>query len=464
MQDTKHSLSVRSILWLVAICGAGLLSYWRYRLVVENVTPTGPNGNGGDFWTFLNAARIITRGQTLYNPAKILGGTGYVYSPVIAFILVPFAGAAILKLWLMYTAVEIISFVIFASVATLAAARYLRSWQQPVFFGFTIFTVILFVPTESELYNGQTDAFALVLLAVASLMSQYDRNAASGVLIGLSGLIKTWPALTVVAIFRRGHRGRIRTLIGCATALLVGPLLSFIIGGPSGVVNFIKVTLDARSQPLISYSVWGVPNILFSRSGLARPVFVSAPLRDLAVLSLAMLVIALLLLGLRWSKNPSLSFWNVAGCAILLLPVSHGYYTLYLLPIFWIWAARWITEPRLGGLVSAVTCLLTLWWLVLFHEHWDSGNAGVSAFHYSVLFFANLAAVTASIIGDHLLGNSAAPKSSGEALGDIDDSAAFRRPVPRHAVQPVRRSIYSGGREYLPRRASRQASDLGRGL
>jgi len=87
---------------------------------------------------------------------------------------------------------------------------------------------------------------------------------------------------------------------------------------------------------------------------------------------------------------------------VLLLPVSHSDYTLFFLPILWIWAARWLETPRLGGLVFLVAGLLMFWWLVSTKD-WYYGLRTESALRLSVVFFANLAAVTLSVFGDHLL-------------------------------------------------------------
>ena len=73
---------------------------------------------------------------------------------------------------------------------------------------------------------------------------------------------------------------------------------------------------------------------------------------------------------------------------VLLLPVSHSDYTLFFLPILWIWAARWLETPRLGGLVFLVAGLLMFWWLVSTKD-WYYGLRTESALRLSVVFFAS---------------------------------------------------------------------------
>ena len=425
------------LLWLLAISATGALAYWRYSLL-ENVVPAGPSGNGGDFWTYLQGARQLSAGRGLYSFSDISKGFGYVYSPLLAVVLIPFSAAATVHVWHVYTALAIAFLVLFAVLVTMTRAPYLPSWRQPVFFGFASFTVLVFMPTEAELSNGQADAFVLVFLAAAVLAAASGWPAAAGMLTGVGGLIKTWPTIIALAFFRRGYRGRLRALAGLVATLTVGPVLALATGGIPGLMDFFRVTVDARSQQLVSYSVWGVPKILFSRSGLARPLFVSSPVQAAVTFTLAALVLGLLVLGLRWGENSALGFWHVAGCVVLILPVSHSAYTLYLLPLFWIWGSRWLAVPRFSGLVAMVAALLALWWLALFHTQWDSGPLTGSSLRYSVLFFANFAAVALSTIADLFLHVRAAHQP-----GINTPIAAYRlspsgRPAPRHAARPAR--------------------------
>jgi Zn-dependent protease len=192
-------------------------------------------------------------------------------------------------------------------------------------------------------------------------------------------------------------------LVGLVITIAFGPILAFAVSGKTGFTDWIKITFDARSQNLVSESVWGAPKLLFTRSGLAHPLLVSAPMRDVATLLLAAWVIAVLTLTLRWGDSSVLCFWNVVACVVLLLPISHFDYTLYLLPILWIWWARWLATFRVKSYLSVISGLLTLWWLVLSHTYWDQGLSTTSSLHYVVPFVADLLAVTISIFGDHRL-------------------------------------------------------------
>jgi hypothetical protein len=395
----RRNGTVTLALWLTAIGGALYLAYRHYHGLVA-ITPSNLGKTGGDFWGYLHSAREVAAGRSPYSSAGYFGGF-YVYTPLVALILAPFAHAATLHVWQSWTALSIAALVLFGGLVSLTEAPRLRSWRLPLLFGITAVTVLHFGQTGVELYYGNTDAFVLTILATAVLASEAGWAATSGVLIGLTGLIKTWPAAAGLAIFRRGYTGRYRALVGLVVTLLLGPILAAAVGGTSGIVDFIKATYTAHTQPLLSYSVWSTPFQLFAKSGIARPMLVSAPLRDVATVVLAAWVICLLVLILVWSDSSVLAFWNVVACVVLLLPVSHSNYTLFLLPILWVWIARWLEVPRIGGLVFAITALLVLWWLVS-SKNWYYGLNNESALRLSVVFFANLAAVTVSVLGDHL--------------------------------------------------------------
>lgn len=388
------------LLWLFVVSGAVFLSYRIYALFY-GVVPSNPIGNGGDFWAFLHAARQIARGHSPYDFALVRQGYGYVYTPLVALLLVPFRNASTEHFWHVWTALSIAAFVLFGALATVDEATRLRDWRRPVFFGFVVLSALDFKPTLVEVSNGNADAFVSALFAASVLLSKRGRATSSGVLLGVSALIKTWPGGAALAVLRRGYVGRRRALIGFIVTIAFAPILAIAVNGKSGLIDWIKITFDARTQKWVSESVWGAPKLLFSRSGLAHPLLTSVPLRDVATLLLAAWVIAVLILNLYWGDSPSLSFWNVVACVVLLLPVSHFHYTLYLLPILWIWCARWLTTFRSKSYLSVIAGLLILWWLVLFHTNWHVGSSTTASPRSVVPFVANLLAVTISVLGDH---------------------------------------------------------------
>ncbi len=400
MSLIESSKVVRWVLWFVVFCGSAYLALRRYELF-EHVVPRGTTGPGNDFWQFLHASRLIDAGKSPYDVSTLTHNSGYVYTPLIALAFLPFAHADTVHIWHVFTALSIAAVIVFASLVSFVEVPILPRWLRPLLFGFTIFTALQFMPTTVEFNSGQVDTFVLVMLAFAVLATVRGRAATTGVFIGLGALIKTWPAGVGLTLLGRGYASRQRALVGFIVVLLVGPVLAIGVGGISGLWDFLKVTVDSRTQHLISLSVWGVPKLLFSASKLARPLFVSTPIEFLAMLIFFAWVVGLLVLVVHYGESSSLSFWNVTACVVLLLPVSHLNYTMYFLPLLWIWAARWLVAPRIDDRLFAVMILIGLWWLVTFNWPVDD-SATASSLHVSVIFFGNLAAVTISVIGDRL--------------------------------------------------------------
>lgn len=401
MSPASRGKFIYWLLWILAVSGTMYLAVRRYQSYM-GVVPEGPIGVGGDFWTFLHAARLIAEGHSPYSFAKLVEGGGYVYSALVAVVLLPFSHAGNEHIWRAWTACSIAAVVLFGALVMKIEAPSLRTWRRPLLFGFMMITAFQFMPTTSELANGQTDTFVLASLAAAVLVTERGWAAAGGILMGVGALIKTWPGGVALVILRRGYRRRLSAFLGFFGALLVAPLVAVTIGGTSQLVDLLRVTVDARTQHLPNFSVWGAPKLLFSSSGVAKALLVSAPLRVVVTAVLAAWVIALLVMVLRWGDSEVMSFWNVAGCVVLLLPVSHFVYTMLLLPILWIWVARWLRSPSLGGAVFVTTLLLSIWWLVTFNLAMEYA-LNTSSVHFAITFFANLVAVSTSVIGDHLL-------------------------------------------------------------
>jgi hypothetical protein len=182
--------------------------------------------------------------------------------------------------------------------------------------------------------------------------------------------------------------------------LLFAPVLAVVFGGTSGLAAFAKVVFDQSSQHLVSNSVWGIPNMLFSRSGFARPLLVSPALRIVGMVVLVTWVLGLLFRVLRTVNDPVLCTWNTAACVVLLLPISHMAYSVLLLPLLWLWGTRLLSSRTMDPRVITVVVVLLLWWLVQSHA-WpgDGSPSTISSIQFCIVFGVNLAACTASILG-----------------------------------------------------------------
>jgi hypothetical protein len=386
-------------LWVAAGVAALYFGLRQY-MYFKGVVPGTPIGEGGDFFSFLTASRQIATGHSPYDIALVHKGYGYVYSPFLAILLLPVHTLSVRLLWRSWIVLSLAALAACAGLVTWYGSRSLRRWHRPVFFAFAALTALDFGPTKWELYNGQTDAFVLLLLVISSLAAERDFPGRSGVLMGAAAAVKTWPVAVGLTLLRRGQSRRRRAVLGFVIASLVAPVLALAIGGTSGIVNFFKVTVDGSSQPDPSYSVWGTPKVLFSVSRLAVPLTVSPALRILSTIFLVAVVGGLLVLVLRWSDSSLLSYWNVVGGVVLLLPVSHLAYTMYFLPLLWIWALQALSSPTIDRVSFFMTVLMVAWWCFMYRWGWVEWPEE-SSFHYMYPFFADFVIFTASVLCDH---------------------------------------------------------------
>jgi hypothetical protein len=384
----KQSSAVVAALWILALLVTAELVRQRYRGAV-----TG--GIGADFRIYLHAARLLSEGHSPYQ-----SNGAFVYPPTLALLLSPFIHAAPTHVFRVWTILELAALLVGIGAFVAIEAAHLRAWLHPILFVFCAITVLHFWPLTVGLYLGQADAFVFCALMLSALAASRELPATRGALIGVSGLLKTWPAAVVVSITQKGTERRMRSFIAFVISLLVAPVLAVVFGGGSGLVDFVKSVISARTQHLVSDSVWGAPTLLFSNSGLAHPIMVSQLLRVIATGFLLLWVVGLLVVTVRTPVNKVICTFNVMFCVVLLLPVSHLAYALYCLPALWWWASTVLQSQRLSWKHFLVPVVLLLWWIVQTKAWPDSGSSpAISSLRYCVVFTSDLVACTASVIG-----------------------------------------------------------------
>lgn len=150
----------------------------------------------------------------------------------------------------------------------------------------------------------------------------------------------------------------------------------------------------------------------FAHTLIGHPLVASPVLQVLMTIVLLAWVVALLFLTLRQAHpDPSLPFWNVIFCVLLLLPVSHLTYTIYVLPVLWLWVSRVFRLRRLVSVDSVVCAVTILWWLVVSQSALGEDMSQVSA---TVVFFTGLLACTASVIGLAVVDAASPERKGGE--------------------------------------------------
>jgi len=93
------------LLWAIALAAAAVLAFRDYR-GLDAVIPKGPGGVAGGFWIFLHAARQISAGHTIYDSAQASSGLAYVYTPLVALVLLPFCHGDTVIIWHVWTALS----------------------------------------------------------------------------------------------------------------------------------------------------------------------------------------------------------------------------------------------------------------------------------------------------------------------------------------------------------------------
>ncbi len=400
--QVRESLLVGG-LWVGALVLAAVLAYQRYR----NATAIP-----ADFGIFFRAGHAVATGHSPYSVA------GYVYPPLVAIALAPFSHLSELSVFRVWLVLSLAALGLVAGCVVWSESRRLRPWQAPVLFTVCAVTAFHFWPLVIELPDGQSDVLTFAVLAVAYLALTRGRSVLAGLMIGLAGVIKGWPAAVALIFARRGARQPGRGVAAWAAVLVTAPIMALAVGGGSGPRTMASAIFDARSQPrLASYSVWGVPRLTFARTSIGHPLLASPVLQIVMTVVLLAWVAALLFVTLRQTHaDPSIPFWNVVFCVILLLPVSHLTYTIYVLPVLWLWVSRVFRTPRLVSIHSVVCALTVLWWLIVSQSRLGEDMSQVSA---TVVFFSGILACTASVVGIALIDGAgpepAVEESPGEA-------------------------------------------------
>ena len=390
-------------LWAASLGIVGWLAFARWH-AASTASP------GIDFRYFLGAGRQIAEGHSPY------AVRGYVYPPLLALLLVPFIHIKLLTLWKLW-----LGLIVAAPLVGIAAfVQGLRTrrpwWLAPLVFAGCGFTLYFshYYPMSRDLFLGQTDTLLFAALTVAAVAAASTRRGATvvrGVLIGAAGLIKVWP-WAVLLSFRPSGQVMRRTVLAGAAALAVLAAVTGAILGWSALADFFTKAFHAQTKTMVSDSVAAMPQLLFSATGLARPLVVSVPLRVAATTVLVVWVVGLLLIALRTRTDGPLRTWNVLFCIILLIPDSHRQYAICVLPLLWWWVVGAATGR--GSPARILSAVLVIWWIEQ-NVAWpyNSSPHDITALRFAVPFFGDLGACTASVLGAWLLASPGRPGMRG---------------------------------------------------
>lgn len=364
--------------WLLVLALAAVLAVQRFRDALAT-------GLGMDLEFILEGAELARSGGDVYD------ADWYTYSPLLAWALIPLAGNSdAMAIW---TAVSLASGLLAISFVIAAQWGTIPGWRAPVMAGVAVVTLLYSNVLSIELFLGQNQLLLLALIALTVLIGTRWPEV-SGVALGIMALVKTWPVLLWLWLLRTGARRRLRAMIAAVGTVAVLVIVMVSISGPASLSRWMERTFEMSEQPLSISSVWYFARLWFPGTG--TPVeLADAPLAGQFVSWMLVAgIAALVVVTLRHPATPALAMWNLAGAAILLLPVSHPIYRLLMLPLLWVWVGELLGAARRLEPAIGVGVLIS-WWLIAFRL---DGVPGAGEWLQFAVVVSTIVALTASVL------------------------------------------------------------------
>lgn len=374
------------LLWVLAALISVALIVARYRSAIAD-------GTWFDFTNyFLPAGLAVTDGRPPYDV------DGYVYSPIIAVLV----GATLgfpepITVW---TILSLGAAVGAIALFTATIWHQLRPWQRPCIAAVAVITLMWNWLTTLMLGSGQTDLYVMVALCGAGFAASRRNAVATGAGIAIAALMKTWPIIVGIWMFRRGASKRWTTLIAAFVTGSVALVVIIVIWGPEAISAWADAVLRARSQPgLIHFNVLSMGEQIFGggKGAVSAPPTFPALAIALTIVSILVIVSALIV-ALLWPGDDLLSLWHVTLAVVLLLPVTHSVYLILGLPILWVRFARFLSRPRRS--VNVVTLAIwILWWVASARVQWSGDTfTTMSTVGYATVMALTMIALVVSVI------------------------------------------------------------------
>jgi hypothetical protein len=364
-------------------------------LVVHRYGVAIDHGIGQDFVLFLSAARSMRTGASPY------AVEWYVYSPALATLLAPVSSLSDTVLWHGWCLIQM-GALLAAAGASVRALRLTRRWAPTAFLALSILVFCLW-STEMVVRLGQSDGVLLLCFAVGAMGAVgQERKGLVGSAIGAAALLKTWPLALAVFLLRRVDLvRRRREATALAVWLAAGVVLTLFLLGTVGVLDWEGRTLGKSTQPgLVSISAIGIPRLLFAGASEVPVLTRSVVLQALATVVLVVPVLAVLWVAVRRAHlDPWLGWWLTVGGVLLLLPVSHVWYRVFLAPLAFGWVVQAIRDRAAGRwrVPSAVMAAVAAGWLLVAVRVQTPGQ-GTLMRPFLVVFAADVALVVGSAI------------------------------------------------------------------
>jgi hypothetical protein len=299
-----------------------------YESTIARRLPVVLNGAPCDFLPYYQAAQHIVRGESPFL------ADGYIYPPLLAFLLTPLAG-------LDYVAARIIWFAMSQLFLVASAVLLWRSFGRDWASACLIALVWAFGGAAGEaLAVGQVGPLLVFLIVIALCCQRSQRGA--GVALGFA--LKLFPGLLGLAVVFRAERRAVRTMISTALAAVLLPwvAVAVFLRGPLG---FTKGSALTGTPATLSWSLPSAVLRLLDPAGrsylLPRNWMLGTNLEHFRLpfaLAMAGLAIALLTLGAGlfvltraagFRLREDQARWAMAALVVLALVASPVAWTHY---------------------------------------------------------------------------------------------------------------------------------------
>jgi hypothetical protein len=219
----KQSLRVIAAICIILFCAG---RYYHSTIAIR--VSTVLNGAPCDFLPYYQAAQHIVHGESPFL------ADGYIYPPLLAFLLTPLARLDYVTARSVWFA---ISQLFLIASAVLLWRFFGRDWASACWIAFVW---ALGGAAGEALAVGQVGPLLMLLIVVALCYRRRQRGAA--VVLGFA--LKLFPGLLAVAVLLRGERRAVRTMVSTALAAVLLPwaAVAIFLRGPLGLTKGSALT------------------------------------------------------------------------------------------------------------------------------------------------------------------------------------------------------------------------------
>ncbi len=306
--------------------------------------------SGLDFQLFIQAAKQVVSGNSPYQGMHESPYSSYLYPPVLAFLAIPLTWVPFPFNGIIWYGLSLVS--LFGILYLAESFRQTKkfpsiSWSctLPVF----LLILIMYVPIQNELKNGQVNLIVLFLCMISLHQYAWNNRLFSAIALALALSIKPLPILILFYfLIRRAWR-----MIGAAILLMAALFLLPYFTMGNALFSAYQLYFDTMFNVLPAENFpKGTHQIQTTLYDFSAYIFAWRTLAAREILN-AVLLLAILLLDLVWvqkheTERNRILAWSVYLLASLwMMPVSEKHHLVLLIPpVYWIGAEALYGNPK----------------------------------------------------------------------------------------------------------------------